>query len=211
MKSWLIILLFLPITTFSQIRDLVDGYDLYTYGEWISGEFTSTSQSIEDTYFDNIFINTVKFRGDTYGDWFYTEQGEIVDGIPYKIRVYILSYVDDTTLLNQVYKIKTENFNSGIDLPLLKFDDLEEMSGCHTYIYKSHNGNEWYYYGETNGKNCKSSFRAPTYTTSQFRLYEDRIISWDRGWDDSILYRQYNTGAQIWGSTKGPYEYLKIK
>ncbi len=202
MKRLLILLLFLPITTFSQIRDLVDGYDLYTYGEWISGEFNSTSQSSEDDYFDNVFIKTSKFRSNEYGDWFYTEQGEIVDGIPYRIRVYILSYVDDSTLLNKVYKVKTENFIGNVDLELLEFTDLEELCGCHTYIYKEYNKDGWYYYGETNERECKGSFRGATYTTSQFRVYEDRIISWERGWNGDI---------QIWGSTKGAYQYLKIK
>jgi hypothetical protein len=203
MKRILVILLLLPITTFSQIRDLVDGYDLYTYGEWISGEFTSTLQSTEDSYFDNVFIKTIKFRSDEYGDWFYTEQGEIIDGIPYRIRVYILSYVDDTTLLNKVQKVKTENFSGNVDLELLEFTDLEELCGCYTYIYKEYNKDGWYYYGQTNGTECKGSFRGATYTTSQFRVYEDRIISWERGWNDK--------GEHIWGSTKGAYQYLKIK
>lgn len=203
MRVFLIIILFIPITTFSQIRDLVDGYDLYTYGEWISGEFNSTSQSSEDPYFDNVFIKTLKFRWDERGDWFYTEQGEILDGVPYRIRVYILSYLNDTTLLNKVYKVKIENFSNGIDLQLLEYSDLEEMCGCHTYIYKSYNKDNWYYYGETNESDCKGSFRGATYTTSHFRVYEDRIVSWERGWNDNT--------EQVWGSTRGAYIYIKQK
>jgi len=198
MKSLLILLLLLPITTFSQIRDLVDGYDLYTYSLWISGEFTSTLQSTEDEYFDNVFIKTVKFRSDEYGDWFYTTQGEIVNGIPYRERIYLLNWLNDTTLINRVYKVKTD-----IDLDTVSYKDLEELCGCHTYIYKSYTDGDWYYYGETNGNDCKGSFRGATYTTSQFRVYEDKIISWERGWSD--------VGKQVWGSTKGAYQYLKIK
>jgi len=198
MKKILVILLLLPITTFSQIKDLVDGYDLYTYGVWISGEFSSTLQSTEDGYFDNVFIKTVKFRSDEYGDWFYTKQGEIADGIPYRERIYLLNWVNDTTLINRVFKLKTNDVN----LDTISYTDLEEMCGCHTYIYKEYNKDGWYYYGDTNGTDCKGSFRGATYTTSQFRVYEDRIISWERGWNGDI---------QIWGSTKGAYQYLKIK
>jgi len=165
MKRLLILLLFLPITTFSQIRDLVgtsggiysyyqireliDGCDLYTCDECIRCEFTSILQSTEDGYIDNTLIETIKFNGN-------------------------------------------------VDLELLEFTDLEELCGCHTYIYKEYNKDGWYQFGEANDRECKGSFRGATYTTSQFRIYEDRILSW-------------NVDVQICGFTKGAYKYLKIK
>ena len=42
----------------------------------------------------------------------------------------------------------------------------------------------------------------PTYTTSEFMIYEDAVHSWERGWNDK--------DQQVWGSSKGYYIYKKI-
>jgi CpeT protein len=213
MKKFLIILLFIPITTFSQ--NLVDGYDLYIYSNWITGHFTTTIQSVEDGYFDNVFVRTIHFNSGMNGDWFYTEQGELRDGIPYRQRIYQLNWLNDTTLINRVFKIRNADFISsknkshffgGADLiemlNELDLDDLEEMCGCSTYIYKRYiESGGWYYYGSTDETDCKGTFRGATHTTSHFKVYSNGIVSWERGWN-------YN-GEQVWGSTKGPYYYIK--
>lgn len=215
MKRLLVLLLFIPLTTFSQ--NFVDGYDLYTYSSWISGYFNSTMQSVEDGYFDNVYVYTTHFRSDEYGEWFYTEQGELRDKIPYRQRVYILSSSSDTSFINRVYKIKDiriisdENKNGFFaghnlieKLVKLNYSDLEEMCGCSTQIRKQYiSTGDWYYYGSTNEKDCKGTFRGATYTTSQFKVYSNGVVSWERGWNDD--------GKQIWGSTKGPYYYIKEK
>jgi CpeT protein len=215
MKKFLVVLLLIPITTFSQVKDLVDGYDLYMYSEWISGTFTTTLQSIEDEYFDNVYVYTTKFRSNEMGNWFYTEQGEIKDRIPYRKRIYIVSTINDTTIISRVFKLKNENFTSSKNesrffnrndleykLSILEFDDLEEMCGCSTYIYKRYiKSGGWYYYGSTNEMECKGTFRGATHTTSHFKVHSNGIVSWERGWNDN--------GEQVWGSTKGPYFYIK--
>jgi hypothetical protein len=213
MRKFLIILLFIPITTFSQ--NLVDGYDLYIYSNWISGYFTTAIQSVEDSYFDNVFVHTIHFNSDMNGDWVYTEQGEMRDKIPYRQRIYQLNWLNDTTLINRVFKIKDDTFIKSTNasyflgenglinkLKTLTIDDLEEMCGCSTYIYKRYvEGGDWYYYGSTNEKDCKGTFRGATHTTSHFKVHSNGIVSWERGWND--------TGEQVWGSTKGPYFYIK--
>ena len=51
------------------------------------------------------------------------------------------------------------------------------------------------------GKKCPSSLQGATYATSQVDLLDDRMVSWDRGFDD--------TGKQVWGATKGGYEFIR--
>jgi hypothetical protein len=141
MKQLLILLLFLPITTFSQIRDLVgDSGGIYSYYQ---------IRELIDGCIDNTLIETIKFNGDN-------------------------------------------------ELELLKLGNLQELCGCYIYIYIPYNTGGWYYYGETNERECNGSFRGATYTTPQFRIHEDRILS-------------CNGDIQIWRSTKGVYQYLKIK
>lgn len=219
MKRILFLILFIiPIVGKPQAGLIVDKSDIFTYTNWISGDFSSYEQSQMDSTFDDVYIHNVKFRSDSRGNWVYTEQGERVDGIPYRQRVYIVSVASDTTLIVDTYKIKTQNFYSSKNesvffggpnlyekLNLLEFDDLEKMVGCSTYIHKriDDNGDVVYYYGSTNENDCKGTFRGATYTTSEFRVFKTEIISWERGWNDD--------GMQVWGSETGPYIYTKIQ
>jgi len=60
-----------------------------------------------------------------------------------------------------------------------------------------------YYTGSTVGKLCESNLRGAAYATSEVTVKSDRIISWDRGFD--------NEDNQVWGAEKGGYVFLREK
>lgn len=76
---------------------------------------------------------------------------------------------------------------------------LDEREGCEVILTKTENG----YEGSTQGDNCKSSLRGASYATSKVSMSANKITSWDQGFDES--------GNQVWGATKGPYEFVKLK
>ena len=45
----------------------------------------------------------------------------------------------------------------------------------------------------------RESARGASYATSEVELREERITSWDRGYDGE--------GLQVWGATEGPYRF----
>ncbi|MFN5849462.1 MAG: CpcT/CpeT family chromophore lyase [Chitinophagales bacterium] len=52
-------------------------------------------------------------------------------------------------------------------------------------------------------KKCLSNLRGAKYTTTEVQVFEDKLISWDRGFTD--------TGFHAWGATAGGYIFDKIK
>jgi hypothetical protein len=78
-------------------------------------------------------------------------------------------------------------------------NDLIYMSGCDNTIHKGEDGN---FYSKNGGSNCGGSYNGATYTTSEFRLYKNMIVSWERGWKAD--------GTQAWGSHRGFYYFRKI-
>ena len=54
--------------------------------------------------------------------------------------------------------------------------------------------------GSTNEKDCTSNLRGASYATSEARIEENVLTSWDRGYDEN--------GVQVWGAITG-LTYLK--
>ena len=79
----------------------------------------------------------------------------------------------------------------------LHADSIDVMEGCTITLhrYKS------IYQGSTNGRDCPNSRSGAAYATSEVTIRSDRMMSWDRGYDDA--------GKQVWGATKGGYLFLK--
>ena len=73
-----------------------------------------------------------------------------------------------------------------------------DRQGCAVYLQKNAEGN---FAGSTPGKECVSSLRGATYATSVVTIYENKLVSWDRGWDKD--------DKQVWGAEKGGYQFIK--
>jgi len=59
------------------------------------------------------------------------------------------------------------------------------------------------YKGRTGEKTCESSLRGASFATSEVEILENKIISWDRGFNKK--------GEHVWGAEKGGYIFEKLK
>ena len=202
MKTSFTILLILSLTIISYSQK-----DVETLSKWMSGSFSSKEQSVKDTGYFNIELEMVEIWKDRPdGPWIYVEQAvaESKD-TPYRQRVYRLKRRDDGKIESIVYTIPRPIRFVGDykkEIPLLKLtpDSLTLREGCKVVLYREDAG---HFAGSTEGKNCKSNLRGAKYAPSEVTIMEDKIVSWDRGFDEHHV--------QVWGAENGGYIFIKIK
>ncbi len=182
----------------------IQNSDFDRYIEWVDGSFSSRKQSIEEPYFSHVVVYQRFIRYDLIkGGWFYIQQGMFED-LPYRQRIYHIYQLNDTTIVSKSYRIKNLESIDKIDSPYfmenlnnLTLDDIDYMYGCDSYIYMGVDG---YFYGSLANKKCPGTYAGATHTTSDFRVYPDMIVSWERGWNGDI---------QVWGSSRGYYYFRR--
>lgn len=176
--------------------------------DYLSGSFASAEQAEADPDFADIRLKVVQVwpeRAD--GPWLYVEQAaaSTLDR-PYRQRVYRLIKTGANTFVSEVYTLpEPEAQWAGAwadDRPLASLSParLSLKDGCGvalTYHYCSS-----MFDGGTRGTACGSSLRGAAYATSEVTIWEDLMISWDRGYNEG--------GEQVWGSTKGGYRFKKV-
>lgn len=200
-----IVAVLLSFTSLAQQK--VDERDLAELKNRMEGFFTSELQSKVDTNYFNIHLHMAHiWQRSEDGYWLYVEQA-VASSLkrPYRQRIYHVYRQDDNTLVSKVYEINTPLRFAGAytNEELLKGltkDSLIDRQGCAIYLQKNGEGN---FIGSTPDKQCLSSLRGATYATSQVTVYEDKLISWDRGWDKD--------DKQVWGAEKGGYQFIKQK
>ena len=204
---FLLVLSINMISTFSQTLP-VNQRSLKKLAKVMSGEFDSNEQADLDKSYYHIVLRMKpiwKDRPDGY--WFYVEQAvESSQHQPYRQRVYHLYLRDDTTIVSQVYELRNPTQYIGAwkndSLPgIIATDSLIVKEGCAIYLFKI--CEKGVYRGSTPGKECLSSLRGATYATSEVTICKDRMVSWDRGWNDQ--------GQQVWGAEEGGYIFIRRK
>jgi hypothetical protein len=173
--------------------------------DYMVGSFSSEEQAEKDSNYFNIELEMVQLWKDrTDGPWLYIEQAvaESKDK-PYRQRVYQLRKRNDGKIESLVYTIPdTLRFAGDYkkEFPLLRLtqDSLILKEGCEVVLYQADDG---YFEGSTVDKNCGSDLRGASYVTSEVKIDKDKMISWDRGFDES--------GNQVWGATEGGYIFKK--
>lgn len=177
---------------------------LYRY---LTGHFDSTAQSItEPAYFPIDLVICPIDIPELGSRVLHVEQSIIDNGTvqkPYRQRVYVVTEGADpaTQAISQVWEFNVtspfEGFCAGTGDKATPAD-LILRDGCQVEL-------TWltdHFEGSTPGKQCLSDFQGATYATSEVELYDTRIESWDRGYDD--------TDTQVWGATEGPYIFDRI-
>lgn len=181
--------------------------DIKVLTERMAGMFSSEGQAAADTNFLNIRLVMKPIWTDRKdGKWLYIEQASAKKlEKPYRQRVYHVYKQDKQTIISQVYEMNAPLRFAGTwqklkPLEELTPDSLVSREGCAIHLHKSKAG---IYFGSTPGKECSSSLRGASYATSEVEIFDDRILSWDRGFDAS--------DKQVWGSEKGSYIFVKIR
>ena len=177
------------------------------FEQHLTGSFSSLTQSQMDNEFYDIVLHMVPIWEDRMdGPWLYVEQAVSSSAdAPYRQRVYHLRQTEENEFVSTVYSFDNPERFAGAymdEMPLseLSPSDLSIRQGCDIAV--SWDASERAFMGSTNGRDCESSLQGATYATSEVYLHQDRLITWDRGYDDA--------GVQVWGAVKGGYVFDRI-
>ncbi|MEW6411300.1 MAG: chromophore lyase CpcT/CpeT [Candidatus Zixiibacteriota bacterium] len=175
--------------------------------EWMTGSFSSREQSLADSNFYDIRLHMVPIWPDREdGAWLYVEQAAATNlDEPYRQRIYHLVLRYDGTFVSEVYTFEEPLRFAGawkepFRLNVLSPDSLTERAGCSIYLQLE---NETAFVGSTRDTDCESDLRGASYATSEVKITESALYSWDRGFDAE--------GNQVWGARTGGYIFKKIR
>jgi len=172
---------------------------------WMLGSFSSEAQSKADTDYFHISLRMIPIWKESPEDFYlYVEQAMAAKmDKPYRQRVYHV-FKDGEEIVSRIYSLpKPERFvgrnSNDPEFNLITPDSLILKSGCDVRLmYDSVNRN---FTGKTDEGTCPSDRSGAAYTTSEVTLYEGRMVSWDRGWN--------NEKTQMWGAVKGGYDFRR--
>ncbi len=172
----------------------------------MTGSFSSAEQAKADERYYDVRLHMVPiWTASPDGTWLYVEQA-IASAMdrPYRQRVYHIIEPSPGTFVSEVYTLPDPTEWVGMWKKPAKFDglkptDLEEREGCAITLHRDAAGD---FVGSTEGTECASDLRGASYATSEVRITETGLDSWDRGWDAA--------GAQVWGASDGAYRFLRI-
>ena len=173
---------------------------------YLKGEYNSSAQNSQDTnYFNISLIMFPIWEKETDAKYFYVEQAMVgKEDKPYRQRVYKVYQTSPNTIVSAIYTIKKqEEFvklqENTKKQKALKKEDVDYKEGCDVFL--EYDGTR--FYGGTTDKKCLSSLRGAKYTTTEVQVFEDKLISWDRGFTEN--------GIHAWGATAGGYVFDKVR
>lgn len=179
--------------------------DIDLLASWMTGSFSSAEQAAADPeHFRDVRLHMAPIWTDrSDGPWLYVEQAmSDSEARPYRQRVYRLAMVKDG-FESAVYELPGDPlvfagaWRSPELVSGLTPQDLTPRQGCSITLRFEDEA----FRGATAGTNCVSTLRGAAYATSEVTIEEDRLISWDRGFDAE--------GWQVWGAEAGGYVFLK--
>jgi len=197
-------LLTLIFFTAPSAAQTADG-DLATLAAWLTGSFSSSEQAAEDDAFYDIRLRMAPIWTDRKdGHWLYVEQATAArQDQPYRQRVYRVFEREPGVFVSEVYTLAEPLQHAGCwretqPLAGLSPADLSEREGCAVVMRREGE----VFVGGTQGTDCASSLRGASYATSEITMHADKIVTWDRGYDEA--------GQQVWGAEKGGYVFKKL-
>ena len=170
----------------------------------MQGSFNSELQSQQDSTYYNISLHMYPIWEDK-GKFLYVEQAmNSYQNKPYRQRIYEVTRTNDSLFKSEVYTLKVDSLWIGKWKTPAAFDsisksDITLKNGCAVILSRIDKN---HYRGETGENTCLSTLRGASYATSQVEIKEDKILSWDRGFDAD--------GNHVWGAVKGGYIFDKI-
>ena len=174
--------------------------------EFLDGRFSSEAQSnTEDAYFHVLLRHGRIWPAREDGEWVYVEQAMASSPAqPYRQRIYQFVPRGHTAWISRIYTLPSPEDAVGAwhdpdKLAGVVPEELSLRSGCDVLVEWNERDRAWV--GGTRGKGCESNLRGASYATSEVRIAENVIESWDRG------YSKYD--AQVWGAVDGPYVFRR--
>ena len=170
----------------------------------MQGSFNSEIQSQVDSSYYNISLHMYPIWQNK-GNFLYVEQAlNSMQDRPYRQRIYEITRLSDSTFSSAVYNLDTDSLWIGkwktpVAFNAISKSDLMLKSGCEVVLKRLDKN---HFMGSTGETSCASSLRGASYAQSEVEVLEDKIISWDRGFDSE--------GNHVWGAEKGGYIFNKL-
>ncbi|GAA0747588.1 chromophore lyase CpcT/CpeT [Gaetbulibacter jejuensis] len=170
----------------------------------MQGSYNSEAQAKVDSTYFNISLHMYPIWKDK-GNYLYVEQAlNARQNNPYRQRIYEVTKLNDSVYSSAIYTIENDSLWIGKWKTPQAFDSLSiqqvsKKEGCEVLLKRLDSN---HFKGETGEKTCESTLYGASYATSEVEIFQDKIISWDRGFDDK--------GEHIWGAEKGGYIFNKL-
>jgi len=189
----------------SRSSNKVVANDLQQLITFMVGDFSSQAQSERDSdYFDiRLHIRPI-WTADKLNHWLYVEQATAAaESKPYRQRVYKVENDGAGGFKSLVYTLPDPanwagKFKTPEAFDALNPADISLRDGCTVFLKKLEDGS---FAGSTQGLGCESSLRGAKYAASKATITKTELHSWDQGFNEK--------GEQVWGATKGGYEFVK--
>ena len=206
MSRFLLLILVITLSTSCKQKESIPKIDqeLNELFGLMQGSFNSQIQSEVDSTYFNISLHMYPIWEDK-GNFLYVEQAlNSKQDKPYRQRIYEVTRLNDSTFSSAIYKLDVDSLWIGKWKTPAAFDsislkDISLKSGCEVLLTRLEPN---YFAGETGEKTCESKLYGAQYATSEVEIFEDKIISWDRGFDAE--------GNHIWGAKEGGYIFNKL-
>lgn len=204
MKKVVVLLVAILLTAGCKtIQNQSDSNELKELVSIMQGHYSSEKQALADKDYYNISLRMTPIWK-SKGNYLFVEQA-IFDkqDKPYRVRIYKVSQRGNE-FISEIYTLKDEKAWIGKWATPEIYDqlteaDIELKSGCEVVL--KHTGKNRFE-GATGDKTCPSELRGASWANSKVTVTENTILSWDQGFDKD--------GKQVWGATKGGYEFIKI-
>lgn len=201
---FVVLITFLSCKTEKKSQEVKKDTELTELFELMQGSFNSAIQAEVDSTYYNISLHMYPIWKNK-GHFLYVEQAlNSMQNKPYRQRIYEVTRASDSTFSSAVYKLDVDSLWIGKWKTPKAFDsislkDIALKEGCEV-ILKRITPN--HYIGKTGDNTCISTMRGASFARSEVEILEDKVISWDRGFDAD--------GNYVWGAEKGPYIFNKL-
>jgi CpeT/CpcT family (DUF1001) len=181
--------------------------DSFTYlKKCMQGNFSSIEQSKSDSDYFDIRLRMVPIWSSNASTFYlYVEQAmSTALDAPYRQRIYKVVKNDNLHFSSYIYTIpQPKRFVGKLEgdaiFNIITPDSLTLKDGCEVNL--TFNPDKWEFSGSTGDKTCPSDRSGAAWATSVVTINDQRMISWDQGWDKD--------GKQVWGAVKGGYIFMK--
>ncbi len=198
----LIVTLTLFCVLSANAQDKINGLDILS--NYMIGSFNSAEQAAADTNYFDIRLDMHRiWKQKTDGVWLYVEQAiNREDATPYRQRVYHVEQLKDNLFRSTIYKLDSAELYTGLHHnqkleALLTDENISLLKGCALELEFDGKG----FIGATRKGACLNNWGKAAYATSEVEIFEDYMVSWDRGWNEKDEY--------VWGAEKAGYIFKK--
>jgi hypothetical protein len=187
-------------STHNQSNDSKELKELVTI---MQGHYSSEKQAKADQDYFNISLRMTPIWK-SKGHYLFVEQAMFdKQDKPYRVRIYRVSQRGDE-FISEIYTLKDEKAWIGKWATPEAYDqlteaDIELKQGCEVVLKRTGKNQ---FAGATGDKTCPSELRGARWANSKVTVTANTILSWDQGFDKD--------GKQVWGATKGGYEFIKM-